>query len=515
MLERILIQKGSFHDSARLMRLSRDLRRLPGVISAEVLMATEMNRELLGEAGYKDPALDVATPMDLVVALRGDDAEALDAVEAELGRLLVAVDSPSAGGAFAGGAPAAADLREALALHPEINLVTIAVPGAYAAFAARQALEAGRHVFLFSDNVAIEDEVALKTLGAEAGLLVMGPDCGTAILAGVGIGFANRVRRGGVGLVGASGTGIQDISSMVHQAGAGVSQAIGTGSRDLSEAVGGIMTIMGVRLLAEDPDTRVIVLVAKGPHAAVAERLHGILSKAGKPVVVRYLGQTGAGERDGVLYTSNLDEASWAAVTHLDLPESPSVLCQGAMALDPSLLEPGAGRLVGLFGGGSLASEAALILKERGHPTESPKTALSEGQVMPGAAHLVVDVGDDAYTVGKPHPMVDQTTRCALIRAAGADRSVGLLLIDLVLGDGAHPDPAPELAQAVKEARSARQGEPLAVVASITGTDLDPQGLSNQRGILTQAGIVVAPSASQAARLAAAWLDTAPERSRP
>lgn len=508
MIERLLIHRNRYHDSARLMRLSQELRRLPGVIMAEVLMGTSMNCELLGASGFDPEVLRDVSPLDLVVALRGESAEHLESASAELERLLESADSTGEGG---GDASLARDLEQAMESRPEINLVTVAVPGAYAAYVARQALDAGRHVFLFSDNVAVEDEVALKRQAADAGLLMMGPDCGTAILAGVGLGFANRVRRGAVGLVGASGTGIQELSCLVHRAGQGISQAIGTGSRDLSSSVGGIMTEQGLRLLAEDDGTQVILLVAKKPAQEVASRLHSVLVQLGKPVVVRYLGQAGASRRDGVTYSGDLDQAAQAALACLS-GEPPKDFLEPQ---PPSPPEPGSGLLVGLFGGGSLASEAALILAAAGHETSAPAEPLREDRPIPGNCHLVVDLGDDAYTVGKPHPMVDQTTRCGILRAAGADPRVGLLLLDLVLGDGAHSDPAPELASAIEAARKERAGRPLAVIASVTGTDLDPQGAGRQKAALEAAGVRVAPSAATAARLAAAWLDAAQGRSAP
>ena len=501
MLVRVIVHKGAYHDSAYLMRLTGELKGLSGVADAEVLMGTEMNRELLLAAGFDAPALRGATPMDLVVALRAEASEVLDAAEAELVRLMQASDA----GAGLSMARNPGDLAEAFAAQPETNLVSIAVPGQYAAYTARQALDAGRHVFLFSDNVAVEDEIALKKHARERDLLLMGPDCGTAILAGVGLGFANRVRRGGIGIVGASGTGTQEISCLVHRAGQGISQAIGTGGRDLSAAVGGIMTEFGVTLLAADPDTEVIVVVAKKPDPAVAERLHTTLVQAGKPVVVRYLGQTGRKERDGVIYVASLDDAAHEAVARLqDVDKAPfDPAAVAAAALGERGRVPG--RLVGLFGGGSLASEAALILRQAGLEVVIPDHALSPGGPLEGDANLVVDVGDDFYTVGRPHPMVDQTVRCELIQAAVRDPSVGVLLLDLVLGDGAHPDPAPEIAQALDDARQQR-GEGPVVVASVNGTELDPQNLARQLLVMSGAGVMVQPSGLRAAQLAAALL---------
>jgi succinyl-CoA synthetase alpha subunit len=531
MIERVVVHKNRYQDSARLMRLSGELGAMEGIADAQVLMGTQMNQALLQEAGFTDPALEDVTPMDLLVALRGASEQALEAATAELSRLLQA--QPTLGAGAGGSAVRASSLEDALSANPEINLVSIAVPGAYAAYVARKALHTGRHVFLFSDNVPLADEVALKTRAAEDGLLLMGPDCGTAIIAGVGLGFANRVRRGAVGLVGASGTGIQEITSRVHQLGHGVSHAIGTGSRDLHAEVDGRMTHLGVRLLAQDPDTEVIVVVAKQPDSGVADRLHRRLTEIEKPVVVRYLGQAAgpaagqtngqangqaAGQasgqtRDGVLYAVNLEEASREAVARLADSRASSGSRAGwsdeIEAARRTLLGDAGrvtGRLVGLFGGGSLASEAALALRSAGLEVLIPEQPLPTHAPPGGSAHLVVDVGDDFYTVGRPHPMVDQTTRCDLIRSVGRDPGVGLLLLDLVLGDGAHPDPAPEIRDALETAQKSRGAAPLLVVASVTGTDHDPQGRARQQQILASGGIAVQPSATHAAQLAAALM---------
>jgi FdrA protein len=496
----VLVRKGCYQDSARLMQASRELSSLPGIAEAVVMMGTGTNRELLRSAGFGGEALDSATPLDMVVALRGASREALDAARAALDALLSG--RGTAGGAAAAVAARPGTVAEALGAHPAANLVSVAVPGPYAAFAAHRALDAGRSVFLFSDNVALADEVALKRRAAALGLLVMGPDCGTAILAGVGLGFANRVARGPVGIVGASGTGIQELSCLLDRAGVGVSHAIGTGSRDLSEEVGGAMTEAGLRLLADDAATRCVLLVAKHPAESVARRLHGVLAALGKPVVVRYLGEERRGLADGVLYAGSLDEAADAAAR-----------AAGSTAPREAVPEPergdappdGEGRLVGLFGGGSLAAEARCVLAAREIETHVPAEKLSAGAPLP-AGNLIVDTGDDAYTVGRPHPMVDQTVRCELIRAAGSDPTVGVLLLDLVLGDGAHPDPAPEIVRAVVDARAARAGRPLPVVVSVCGSRGDPQGTARQEEALRHAGIHVAPSAALAAAQAAALL---------
>jgi FdrA protein len=535
MTEVVFLERGCYYDSARLMAVARELRAVSGVTDAEVMMGTAMNLSLLADTGFSKEDLDAAGPLDLVVAVRADSVETIGAVRARLTTLLSGRETsptatsaalPSAGG----GGPAT--LPDALAAYPAAGLVSIAVPGAYAAFLAHRVLDAGRSVFLFSDNVPIADEVALKRRAVEAGLLMMGPDCGTAILAGVGLGFANRVPRGPVGIVGASGTGTQEVSCILARAEVGVSHAIGTGSRDLSYEVGGRMTEMGLGLLAADDMTRVVVVVAKHPHAEVAARLHGVFAGLGKPVIVRYLGEAGRGRIDGVLYAGSLDEAAAVAAAHArgnavrpaeatpalsgtlpgTRPEIATGLPTGTGSEAGMDAVPGSGppsvitgRLVGLFGGGSLAAEAAHILACHGLPTSTPDAALRAGRPLPGGGHLIVDTGDDVYTIGRPHPMVDQTVRCDLIRTAGGDPGVGIVLLDLVLGDGAHPDPAPEIAEAVGHARQGRT-TPLAVVCSVCGTTADPQGLQRQEQILREAGIEVTTTAAQAAMLASRLL---------
>jgi FdrA protein len=510
MVERIVVRKGAYHDSAFLMRVSREITERAGVQEAVVLMGTPMNRELLQRTGFGS-GLEGATPLDMIVALRAEDAAALDAAERELGRLLTG--GGERGRQSAGATTRPRSIAEAVALHPEANVVTIAVPGAYAAYVANRALEAGRHVFLFSDNVSRADEIALKRRGLDLGLLVMGPDCGTAILAGAGLGFANRVPRGSIGLVGASGTGLQEVSSGLAHLGLGISGAIGTGSRDLSAEVGGMMTELALRAFGADPETAAVVLVAKHPSAEVAARIHRLLGELGKPVVVRYLGQPGRASEGQVTYADDLDDcvervAALFRFTTRPGPNAAVQMAERAAALLRGKPWPG-GRLVGLFCGGSLAAEALLILGRHGLEAEVPDDALPMHGRIPGERHLIVDTGEDYYTVGRPHPMVDQTVRCALLEAAAADPAIAVILLDIVLGDGAHANPAPEIGAAFARGRRRRSGQPLCCVASVCGTDLDPQQASQQRAQLGEAGIEVTHSATRAAHLAAALVGAA------
>ncbi|HYX24736.1 MAG TPA: protein FdrA, partial [Thermoanaerobaculia bacterium] len=281
---RVAVRPGAYYDSVVLMQLQRALSTLPGVVDAGVVMATPANREILAASGLTSSGEIEAGPHDLLIAVKAESEEVAAEALARVDSLLQ-VRRGSGEQEFR-----PRSLASALKLLPEARWVLVSVPGPYAAGVADEALDHGRNVFLYSDNVPIEQEVALKRKALAKGLLVMGPDCGTAIIGGTGLGFANRVRQGNVGLIGASGTGLQAVTSHLHHLGAGVSQAIGTGGRDLSAAVGGITARQALDLLGRDPETRVIVLISKPPAPEVAARLLSAAQATGKPVVVNFLG---------------------------------------------------------------------------------------------------------------------------------------------------------------------------------------------------------------------------------
>ncbi len=477
---------GAYYDSIVLMRLQSALAGLPGVADAGVVMATAANLALLESNGLL-PAGTAAGAEDLLVVVKAESeeaaAEALERVEP-----LLAERRAEGAGEYR-----PRRLDTALEMLPEARWVLVSVPGRFAAGVAREALERGRHVFLYSDNVALEDEAALKREARARGLLVMGPDCGTAIVGGVGLGFANRVRRGRIGLVGASGTGLQAVTSRIHALGAGVSHALGTGGRDLSAEVGGVTALQGLDLLARDPGTEVIVLVSKPPAPAVAARWLDAAQHAGKPVIVDLIGYPPPARKLGrLVFATGLAETAMLAVELLAARRG-----EDTVSL-PSRERPRGSYLRGLFAGGTLAYEALLGLRAFLAPIYSN---VAVGGVEPLAdpgrsrAHTVLDLGEDAFTVGRLHPMMDQELRLRRLEKEAADPEVGTILLDLVLGYGAHPDPAAELAPAIEAIRGRRQVEVLVIVI---GTDEDPQDLESQVDRLSQAGARVFRDASQA-----------------
>jgi FdrA protein len=497
----------SYRDSVELMQIAAEIESLDGIDRAGLVMATPANREVLAAADLLSEAAASAGPNDLVVAVASDDeSAATHALERAAERLA----GPGTEGSSETTRTDARTLAEGVA-EVGANLALISTPGTYATAEALKALKRGLNVFLFSDNVPVEDEIELKSMARAKGLLVMGPDCGTAILDGVPLGFANAVRRGTIGLVGASGTGLQQVSCLIDRYGAGVSQAIGVGGRDLDERVGGTMMLAALERLGADPGTELIVLISKPPSASVAELVLAAASAVGKPVIVNFLGGdpatvTAAGSIPAGTFEAAATIASAMALgrpipdddvlegvaPERDVGSAESDDSSKAVGEAQAGLDRTQWRIRGLYSGGSLAGEAKLVLAAALGAKDAKR-------------HEIVDLGDDEYTVGRPHPMIDPRLRNEHLAAAAADPSTAVILLDVVLGYGANADPAGALASAIQPARAdaAREGRRLAVVASVCGTSRDPQDLVAQEARLAEAGVILAPSNARAAVLAA------------
>jgi len=471
-----------YRDSVTLMALASEIQKRDGVRSVGAMMATPANLEILGRSGMVPEDLTTA-PDDLLITVRAVDPPTAEAALASAEEGLTVVEQAS--GTAERVRPAT--VSEGLAADPAVTIAAVSTPGVHAPVVVEQALRAGLHVFCFSDNVSVDDEVRLKDLAADRGLLLMGPDCGTAVVDGVPLGFANVLSAGPVAIVAASGTGAQEVSCLLDRAGVGVSQIVGVGGRDLSVEVGGRMTDLALDMVAADEATRAVVVVSKPPAAEVAERLLDRLATLGKPAVACFVGHDDA---DGpVVVRGTLEGAALAAAALLGRP------LRIEATPPPAALPPRAPRVLGLYTGGTLASEAKVVL----------------GRL--GASAEVIDLGADEYTTGRPHPMIDPSTRAEHVAAAGARVDVGVVLVDLVLGYGSSDDPATPLAEAVAAARdaAAADGRALDIVASVCGTAGDHQGLQAQREILRSAGVHVLDTNASAARYAAALVGaTAP-----
>jgi FdrA protein len=486
-----------YFDSVFLMRVAKRLGESSDVEDAAVVMGTDANKALLHASGFDGIDLTGAGANDLVAAVKARTSEAATAALAGVDEMLVAHHETSE-------PHEPATIDEAVAKLPGANLAVISVPGQYAAAQARAALERGLHVHVFSSNVSVEDEVALKRLGSERGLLVMGPDAGTSIIGGAGIGFANAVRRGPIGVVGPSGTGIQAITTFVHRMGSGISQAIGTGSHDLADGVEGLSTFAGLRALEQDPETQVVVIVGKTAGDRTLIRLQQAAWHSEKPVVICLLGS-----RSTRFHT--LEQTAREAVESLP-GVHPGPLEMGfdwldRLDLERDSLRPGQRVISGLFAGGTFCAEAQRILVEQGLAVRSNapiEGAISMDGASDGPIHRFLDMGAEEYTQGRPHPMLDARARRERLLAEAEDPDVAVCLLDVVLGYGAAADPAGDLAEAIEESRAVAdaRGWSLTVLASVCGTEEDPQDLEHQQKTLLSAGAVVLPTSACAVRAA-------------
>ncbi len=508
MVVKSLVKHSEYHDSVSLMLVARSLSSMAGMCDAAVVMATEANKAILSAARLLTDEVKAATPNDLAIVVSAEDGAVADAALQQAEQLLKKKAASAGTGEFR-----PRSLRSAASMHSDANVAVISVAGQYAAAEAWQALRRGLHVLLFSDHVSIEDEIALKRYARDQGLLLMGPGAGTAILNNVALGFANVVPPGPIGIVSAAGTGLQEVSSLIARHGAGITQGIGVGGRDLSRDVGGIMMLSAIQALQQDPSTTVIALISKPPSPQVAQAILAQVSSGEKPTVVCFLGgdvQAMQGTPH-VIPARTLQEcalrAEQAAGTQTrdvdSLLEAEKVqLRQRAQTFRPGL-GPDQRYLRGLFSGGTLCYEAQVIWRDLlDSPVESnaplpgsPAMANS----LQSCGHTAVDMGEEEFTSGRPHPMIDNSLRIRRLLQEAHDPQVAVIMLDVVLGYGAHPDPVAELGPAIQ---AAREGRSLPIVASVTGTDKDPQGFQHTVSVLEQAGAVVCDSNAAAARLA-------------
>jgi FdrA protein len=466
------VRQHTYVDSVTLLQVTAELLGIASVEDAALVMATSLNQDVLRDAGLLVGEALQAGSNDLVLAVRALD-EATARAALEQAEALLRRRRPAPAGALA--SPPPRSVRSAHRTRPDARVAVISVPGQFAAAEARQALAEGLHVFLFSDNVGLEAEVELKHAARERNLLVMGPDCGTSILGGAGFGFANAVRPGSIGIVGASGTGIQEVATLIHRSGHGVSHAIGTGSRDLHARVGGITTLQAIELLRQDGSTETIVLVSKPSDPEVAVPVLAALATTGKRAIA-YLQDSDVAVPTGVTAADSLADAARLAVN--------GPVLESALPRLPRLGDSQR-QVRGLFCGGTLAHEARAVLGA-------------------DVNFEIVDFGDDEYTRGRAHPMIDPSLRNRAIARAGSDPRVAVLLLDFILGFGAHADPAGATLESIREALSQATagGLDLSVVAHVVGTDQDPQGLEVQEATLRAAGVQVYATNAMAAQAA-------------
>ena len=481
-----IVKKGSYHDSVVLMLLTNQISTIEGVKKVSIMMATPANKDIYRQSGLSTEELESASANDMVVVADVDDDAILDVIMEEVEEFFKK-QSTSEGDKK--GAESVKSWDKALGKLPDANLAVISIPGAYAALEADRALDEGMNVFMFSDNVTLEDEIKLKQKAHEKGLAVMGPDCGTGIIQGVPIAFTNNVTPGAIGIIGASGTGIQELTTIIDRLGEGVKNAIGTGGRDLSTEVGGITMMDMIEAMESDDSVKVLIIISKPPAKEVRDRISDRLSNFKKPVVTLFLGEKPEYHEENFYHAYTLDEAARLAVGLVRGEE----IKEGKVDVDDSQFFGAEEKktIKAYYSGGTLAGEAAMLIKDALNLKVPPQKA--EGFMLKTDGHIVVDLGDDVYTQGKPHPMIDPAKRIECMQDAIDDASTGVILLDIMLGYGSHEDMAGALLPSIVELRdkAKAEGRKLFFVATVCGTRRDFQSYDEAVSKLKETGVIV------------------------
>lgn len=502
------VRKNTYYDSVTLMLITKDIKKLDGVKEILVGMGTDLNKELAENLNLSNEEVKNLTPNDFFISVLSEKENVMDSIIDKVEELLSSKKSSTSKEYIPSNFDAAVKHR------PDANMVIISLPGRYAAYEARKALNNGLNVMLFSDNVTVEEEIELKKMGREKGLLVMGPDCGTAIINHVPLCFANVVRKGDIGVVGASGTGTQEVTVLIDNLGGGVSQVIGTGGRDLKSEVGGIMMLEGFKALIDDHETRVIVLISKPPAPEVAEKILQLVKTTDKPVVVDFIGGNRKTiEEYGAYPCISLEDAAHKAVAlskgesveDFDGFDMSEYEINDLVEKETAKFGKGQKYLRALYTGGTLADEVMKLLGKEIQGIYSniplqPEFKLVDTKKSIG--HTCIDLGDDEFTLGKPHPMIDPMGRVERLPKEAEDEEAAVVLMDFVLGYGSHIDPAGEMLTAILEAKRTMEakGKYLCIVGYICGTKKDPQDYFEQKKKLEEAGVIILPSNAQAVK---------------
>ena len=509
MIVKNYVLRDTYYDSVLLMRMAGDIGKRSGVLNISVGMGTPMNQDTMREEGLLQKEGENAGPNDLIIALAAEDEAAAEEARQAYLALLAQTQSPKGSTVY----PTLDSMAQSV---PDRNLAVISLAGQYAAAEAERALKLGMNVFMFSDNVPIEQEVSLKKLAKEKGLLMMGPDCGLSFIGGVAVGLCSKVRRGDIGLIGACGSGMQEVMNIIHLHGGGVSQAIGVGGRDLSREVGALTMLSALDLLEADPETKVIGLISKPPAPETAEAVFERVRRLKKPVVAQLIHCDPAlAAKSGAEISASFEETALRCLALRDggtyTPPTEKERLRALLPLaraEADRLAPGQRYLRGLYCGGSLAEETITLASGLLGPLYG-NVAFDEDHILQDSSvsrgHCLIDLGAEEFTLGRPHVAIDPALRMERFRQEARETETAVILMDFLLGYALCPDPAGMMAPLIREekARAEKEGRHLCVVASFCGSDLDPQNRKAQEEVLRASGAVVMENNGEASRLAA------------
>ena len=504
MINKLIVEKNRYVDSVTLMQVRAKAMKIAGAVIAEVQMATPANIDILKELEFEVPT--DAGSNDLVCGIRAENEEAAEKILKVIdGVLNHRVESDEN----------YTSLDEINFAETGYNLAQISLPGEYAAKEAQKAMEYGCDVFIFSDNVSIEEERALKEYGHAHGKLVMGPDCGVGLSDGVCLGVGSIVKKGNVGIVGASGSGSQEVACVIEKCGYGVTEIIGTGGRDLAKEIGGITMMDGIRRLENDPETKVIVLVSKLADTQVMEEILAFADNMTKPVVAVFLGgNKKMYEGHRVIGVMNLEEAGLKAVELLTGKKE-------HLGYSDAELEAIANREIeklhmnqkyfrGLFCGGTFTEESLIYFNQ--HNTENQlytnlnnryATQLEDAETSKG--HTILDLGAENFTEKAPHPVFEPSLRVDRLKKELEDPDVAVVMIDFITGPAVAEDPFSDLAAVAREANSSDRH--ITFIGAVCGSEEDPQNVTEMSKLLRDSGFIVTGSNYQSTKLASMMME--------
>ena len=501
----IKIYPNQYYDSVQLLFITSSLKKMEGVETAYVAMGTEANKEVFTEIGMDADALKKAGPNDMVIGVKATDDAACEHIISEVQTMLTSSESTEEEKRYT-----YTSIASAMEADKKANLCIISVPSAYVKTEACKALNAGLNVLIFSDNVPLEEEREIKLLATENGLLCMGPDCGVTNINGISFLVGSIVRKGPIGICAASGVGLQEVATLIHNAGSGVSQGIGTGGKDLKDKVGGLTMLSGIDSLERDQETKVIVLISRKPENNTLEKVLNRVSDCKKPVVICFMGcESDIVEKAGAVYALNLEEAASCALDLVGIAPPPANIgkIDELAEAEAAQLSKEQKYVRGLFCGGTFVEEAMVVMRKSIGDIYS-NAPLSAGLKLASSTisvkNSVVDYGDEEFTVDRPHPVIDTEPRGLGILREAQDPETAVLLLDFILGPAVNTDPVGSVLGYIKQAMKivADRGGKLVIVASVCGTEDDPQRLSLQEKMLSEAGVIVCTDNYQASLLA-------------
>lgn len=501
MFKKFIIKNNYYKDSITLMSLTNKVNALEGVIDSTLGMATDMNKEIIRSIGFDESEINQAKSSDMMIALKLENESYLDKVLSEIENMLIVKEEDNTIKSYS-------NTKQAMNENSDINMAVISIPGNHAYLEVKKCLENNINVMLFSDNMSIEEEKKLKELAVSKKLLMMGPDCGTSIINGIGLCFANKIRKGNISIVGASGTGIQEVTVIIDKLGAGITHAIGTGGRDLSEDIGGLMMLQGMEMLEDDEETKIILLISKPPAESVTKKILEKIKQSKKRYVVCFInGKKETVEESGAVFASTLEEGAVLASSlslnkEIKIREIDKEVVKEAV----SKLNKNQKYLRALYCGGTLAAEAEMIISANNkvYSNVSKKEENKLKNPFESKENTIIDLGDDVFTQGKPHPMIDPSIRNSRILQEAKDKEVAIIMLDFELGFGSNKDPVGLSFDTINKAKeiAKEDGREIIFIGYILSTEVEKQDVSKQRELLKSMNIILANTNAEAAKIA-------------